>query len=33
MNTYLSTMTAAGLAALSGVPTGFGIVADLAHSH
>jgi hypothetical protein len=31
MSTYLSTMTAAGLAALPGVPTGFGIAP--AHSH
>jgi hypothetical protein len=32
MSTHINPMTAAGLAALRGVPTGFGIVVT-AHSH
>jgi hypothetical protein len=33
MSTHINPMTAAGLAALPGVPTGYGFVAVTAHNH
>ena len=33
MSNHINPMTAAGLAALPGVPTDFGVVAGPAHSH
>ena len=33
MSSHINPMTAAGQAALTGVPTGFGIVAVTAHNH